>query len=94
MEVFIKREMQRKGMNNRQLAKVLGVGDSYASGISRGDKNLSMNTLQAVADALGIPVWRLLAPDNVADALPSDVGQSVAVCPHCGKPIAVHLGKE
>ena len=84
MEVFIKREMQRKGMNNRQLAKALGVGDSYASGISRGDKNLSMNTLQAVADALGIPVWRLLTPDK---GLP-------AVCPHCGKPIAVHLGKE
>ena len=38
--------MQRKGMNNRQLAAALGVGDSYASGISRGDKNLSMNTLQ------------------------------------------------
>lgn len=87
MEVYIKREMQRKGMNNRQLAAALGVGDSYASGISRGDKNLSMNTLQQVAEVLQVPVWRLLAPDGVSD---TDT-QPQQVCPHCGKPIKVTL---
>lgn len=93
MEVFIKREMLRRGISNRQLAQALGVGDSYASGISRGDKNLSMNTLQQVADVLGVPVWRLLAPD---DALPSAEGagadgQPQAVCPHCGRAVTVRL---
>ena len=89
MEVFIKREMQRKGINNRQLAAALGVGDSYASGISRGDKNLSMNTLQQVADVLQVPVWRLLAPEEVADA-PS-THSSVIRCPNCGHEIKIKV---
>lgn len=88
MEVYIKREMQRKGMNNRQLAAALGVGDSYASGISRGDKNLSMNTLQQVADVLQVPVWRLLAPDGVGDG---PAGGQAQKCPYCGHDLNIKV---
>ena len=88
MEVYIKNVMQQQGVSTKQLAERLKKSPQYVSNIVNGGKNLSMNTLQEVANALGVPTWRLLAPDGVGERTTDGLAQ---VCPHCGKPITVKI---
>lgn len=88
MEVYIKNVMQQQGVSTKQLAERLNKSPQYVSNIVNGGKNLSMNTLQDVAAALGVPAWRLLAPDHVGER-PSD--GSSQVCPHCGHRLNIKI---
>lgn len=88
MEVFIKRTMQQLGVTTKELAERMGKSPQNVSNIVNGGKNMSMNTLQQVADALGVPPYVLLQPD---EALPTGSPTVQPVCPHCGRPVTVHL---
>ena len=94
MEVYIKNVMQQQGVTTGELARRLGKSLQNTSNIVNGGKNLSMNTLQQVADALGVPAWRLVAPGGVGELPAQDAtgtAASVSVCPYCGHELTVRV---
>jgi transcriptional regulator with XRE-family HTH domain len=58
----LRRERQRAGMTLTELARRAGIGKSTLSELESGAGNPSLETLWALAVALGIPVSRLLEP--------------------------------
>jgi len=85
--------MKRLDITSKELAKRLGKSPQYIGNLVNGGKNLSMNTLQSVAKALGVQEWRLLAPEEGVDASISPGGQSI-VCPYCGKELRLAKAEE
>ena len=71
-----------KGISLQSLAKKIGITYQTLWAASTGNPTLS--TLERIAAALGVQVVDLFNRPAGSDA---DM-----VCPHCGKPIHVHLG--
>jgi transcriptional regulator with XRE-family HTH domain len=57
---MLKRARTRRKLTQRQLAKTVGVHEITISRLERGDRQPSMNLLQRLAKALGVPVTALL----------------------------------
>lgn len=60
----IKTELERQGVSMRELARRVGMGQQYlwrrVSTHKRASKELTPSELEKVAEALGVPVARLL----------------------------------
>lgn len=89
MKTYIKEQMDDLGVSNTQLSERMGKSPQQISNIANGDKNLSMNMLQQVADALGVEPWRLLAPRDVRERR---AGGDVPRCPYCGRALSLKVG--
>ena len=50
----------RKKMSQGDLAKILGVHQTYISGIERGVRNMALKNIEKLANALGVSVNDLL----------------------------------
>jgi transcriptional regulator with XRE-family HTH domain len=57
---MLKRARTRRKLTQLQLAKKVGVHEITISRLERGDRQPSMNLLQRLAKALGVPVTALL----------------------------------
>ncbi|MFZ5896783.1 MAG: helix-turn-helix domain-containing protein [Myxococcota bacterium] len=64
---------QRAGLTQQALAERLGVGWRYVARIERG-LNLTLSSLTRIANALGVPIRRLLDPPR-ADSLKTRTGR-------------------
>lgn len=62
-------------MSQKQLAENLCMKEGNLSAILSGRYSPTLDTLQRIADALGVEVAELFAP--------------IARCPHCGQPISL-----
>lgn len=49
-----------KGLSQEALAEVCGYHRTYVGGIERGERNITITTLEALAGALGVEPHRLL----------------------------------
>jgi transcriptional regulator with XRE-family HTH domain len=49
-----------KGLSQEALAEVCGYHRTYVGGIERGERNITIATLEALAGALGVEAVRLL----------------------------------
>lgn len=58
--LFIKEVLKEKGIPQKALQEALGVTQATISYIVNGKTNPSLETLQKIAEFLGVPVWRLL----------------------------------
>lgn len=56
------RERTKAGLTITELARQAGIGKSTLSLLETGSGNPSLETLWALATALGIPFWRLVEP--------------------------------
>lgn len=57
------REIRRsRGMTQERLAEELGVTPRYLAGIERGERNLTLDSVDALAAQLGVPSLALLDP--------------------------------
>lgn len=55
---------QERGLSQEELADVLGVHRTYMGGVERGERNLTLRTLERLADRLDVdPVTLLRGPD-------------------------------
>ncbi|MFK2172803.1 helix-turn-helix domain-containing protein [Bacteroides fragilis] len=79
MDLRIKEVIKEKGMTITELADVMGINRVNLSNMVNG--NPTFETLNKIADALGVPVTELFErPKNDTVSL---------TCPHCGKSITL-----
>lgn len=71
---------QRKGLEQGDLAKALGLGQSSWSRIERGDSIINIEQLYAASDILGVPANRILgeADDAARELQNRDVDVTTA----------------
>jgi transcriptional regulator with XRE-family HTH domain len=56
---------QAKGLSQEAFADVLKVHRTYMGGIERGERNLTLKSLEGIADRLGLDPLVLLAPQGL-----------------------------
>lgn len=77
MDYRIKEILKEKGISQKDLAEKLGISPPSLSQSLNG--NATINLLEKIADALGVPLFELFAERETG----------VITCPHCGKKILV-----
>lgn len=53
-----------RGISQEALASALEVHRTYLGGVERGERNLTLQTVERLASRLGVDVHELLAPDE------------------------------
>jgi transcriptional regulator with XRE-family HTH domain len=62
--VNIRAYRKERGVSQEQLADALGVHRTYMGGVERGERNLTLRSLERLAERMGVdPVDLLRAPD-------------------------------
>lgn len=59
-----------KGLSQRQLGIKLGVANSTISAVERGERNLTMDMLQRISDALEVDIFTLFRLETENDNMP------------------------
>jgi transcriptional regulator with XRE-family HTH domain len=73
-----------RSLTQEEVAHRAGVHVTYLSGIERGVRNPSLKNIRAIAEALGVPMGELFAPEPVASESPSPesvVSEPVSLAP-------------
>lgn len=68
----IRRLRKLKGMSQEQLAEIAGIHTNYVGQVERGEKNLTIDTLQKIVEGLGVTLeelFRYVDPMKKKDAL-------------------------
>ena len=71
----IRQLRERAGYSQESFADVLGLHRTYIGSVERGERNLSLDNIGKIANALGISASRLLSE---AERTPNDSRQSSA----------------
>nr|WP_246581077.1 helix-turn-helix transcriptional regulator [Deinococcus aestuarii] len=56
-------ERHRRGLTLEDVAALADMNWSYIAGLERGERNVSIDNMSALAGALGMPLWELLRPN-------------------------------
>ncbi len=60
------REIRKhRGWSQEELSHRVGLDRSYIGGVERGERNVSLKNIHAIAAALGVPTGRLFDQDNI-----------------------------
>lgn len=51
---------KKKGLSQEDFADFVGVHRTYMGGLERGERNLTLQSLERLAEAIGVPVRELL----------------------------------
>ena len=51
---------QRRGLSQEAFAEVLGVHRNYMGGLERGERNLTLRSLERIAEQMGVEVEELM----------------------------------
>jgi transcriptional regulator with XRE-family HTH domain len=68
----IRQLRHNRGITQDELAKKAGLHRTYVSDMERGSRNPSLNSLQRVAEALGITLSEIFKHTELANAGPAD----------------------
>ena len=60
--VNLKRFRQKAGFSQEEFAEHRGVHRTYVGSVERGDRNITLDTLQKVAKGLGVNSLQILKP--------------------------------
>ena len=67
MQIRLKEIMQEKGIPSIALASMVGLSKNTISNLINNKTKPSLDTLNEIAEKIGVPVWQLFAsPDDVA----------------------------
>lgn len=81
----VKEILKSKGMTAKELAALIGVSEPSLSLTIKAGANPSLQSLEKIAAALGVPVAELVESPKT--------DRAIVNCPHCGKPIALQVEK-
>jgi transcriptional regulator with XRE-family HTH domain len=60
----IRRLRHERNLSQEELAGVCGLHRTYVGSVERGERNVTLSTLELLAAALDVPVTRLLTADD------------------------------
>lgn len=88
----IQKVIKRQGFTISQVAALVknqrgGIGVSQGALSSTLNNNPGIEKLQEIANIIGVSLSELVADEN-------DQQGASLICPHCGKPIALHVDKQ
>ncbi|WP_096200666.1 helix-turn-helix domain-containing protein [Bacillus sp. FJAT-45350] len=63
---------KEKGMTQEELAEQCGIQNTYIGGIERGERNISLNTIETLAEGLGVFPYELLKFDDLKQDVLND----------------------
>ena len=90
MNKLIKDLIKEKGFTQQTLADKIGYKSSSLNQVLNG--NPSVSSLQKIADALEVPMWRLFATeDEVKREIKPDPAQGAFRCPKCGAKMRIQI---
>lgn len=90
MNQIIKELLKEKGYTQQTLADKIGCARTSVYQTIYG--NPSVSSLQRVADALGVPLWRLLATEEeVKQDLSAEPTRGSFHCPKCGAKMRIQI---
>ena len=89
--MLIQKVIKRQGFTISQVAALVknqrgGIGVSQGALSSTLNNNPGIEKLQEIANIIGVSLSELVADEN------DQQGVSL-ICPHCGKPITLHIDK-
>lgn len=91
MKLRIKEIMQEKGVTSASLSTMVGIHKVSVSNIINGKLNPSTETLEKIAEALGVEMWELFkSKSEIVEEIEEEKKNTVP-CPYCGKSIDVSL---
>lgn len=84
----IMKVIKEHGMTQAQVAHAIGMHPKTLSNTIAPDRNLTVNSLRKIANAIGCSVADFFADEvsQPSDSTPlvMDAGQPAVTCPHCG----------
>ncbi len=87
MILYLKEAMKAKGITSVELAGRVGVSKTMVSYWLSGKNFPTPENIEAIAVALGIPVWQLfVSPESTKEARELAIHETVAFFYHKGKP--------
>lgn len=58
----LRAERHKKGLTLEDVADAADMNWSYIAGLERGERNVAIDNMAALAAAVGLPLWELLCP--------------------------------
>jgi ribosome-binding protein aMBF1 (putative translation factor) len=58
----LRRARKESGLTQEALAHLADMHPTYIADIERGDRNLALDNAEALAAAVGLPLWKMLEP--------------------------------
>ena len=91
MKLRIKEIMQEKGVTSASLSTMIGIHKVSVSNIINGKLNPSAETLEKIAEALGVEMWELFKSKSEIVEEIAEEKKNTVPCPYCGRDINVSL---
>lgn len=92
MKIYVNEVRKRRKVTQKELARRMGLSLTSVKRLcydgAKG-RELRVNTVARIAEALDVPVWRLLYHPSIS--LKQELEEAEIKCPRCGKKIAVRL---
>ncbi|WP_313631849.1 helix-turn-helix domain-containing protein [Massilia timonae] len=61
--VTLRRAREELGLSQELLAEKAGLHRTYIGQVERGERNISVDSMERLADAVGLQLWEMLQPD-------------------------------
>jgi transcriptional regulator with XRE-family HTH domain len=58
----LRRHRLLKGISQERLADIAGIHRTYVGSVERGERNISIDSMERLSNALSIPLVQLLSP--------------------------------
>ncbi|WP_120004585.1 helix-turn-helix domain-containing protein [Nesterenkonia muleiensis] len=62
--VNLRRYRLKRGISQEAFANVLGVHRTYMGGVERGERNLTLQSVESIAERIGLDPLTLLTPER------------------------------
>lgn len=85
----IREIIKEKGKTSKEIADKLGVSLSALNQSISG--NPTKDTLEKIAEILGVPMWQLFASPEEVQSVHDNNGTNI-ICPHCKNIIPLEIG--